>query len=524
MKAAVFFNHEMKSFKHWFLLGVGDTLIPGIDPSGAQEYYNYMSGLWRFQEPMTVGGNGYDLSSTDETLFAFPDRPNDPDGWSMQTAQLSVPLDGRALTTLIDEASMMPGASGTIDFADYFLYDKENKRLDVFNVWPGKIQALKDDFEAMKDGSFDCGGGLEICVEDCVWPGDSNRDLAVTGKDFLTTGILAGYNLTDGIPRGFVSSEWFGFNADDWSASLDGVNAKNADANGSGTINVDDLNTIAENIGRTRPGYIPPNNLLIKEDPQGLRVELEVDTVNLETALLFDKIVNTNISYGDEDENIGAGIHGLSFELRFDTNLVRPFIKLDEIFSTVFQYNFATMANQSREGNELVGDDRIQYAFTNYNGTEINKGGLLANQNLFIRDDAVTRNANGVDTLVIRFFNGCAVDVEGNEVELGAVNDTLIITGLRVDPDLISGTKDIIEEPMMSVYPNPANELLNIGFEEEQTGVIKVFSLSGQVLRTQEVNQSTSLQLDLRSIPEGLQLLQFTDDKGRRSIKSFVKL
>lgn len=525
VRTTVFFNHEMKSFKHWFLLGVGDTLITGIDPTGAQEYYNYMSGLWRFQEPMTRGGNGFNPGSTDETLFAFPDRPNDPAGWSMQTAQLRVPLDGRALTTLINEASMMPGASGIIDFADHFLYDKVHKRLDVFNVWPDRVQAVKADFEAMKNGSFDCGGGLEICIDDCVWPGDANRDLAVTGKDFLLTGILAGYNLTDGIPRGFVSSEWFGFNADDWSASVGDINAKNGDVNGSGVINVEDLNAIAENIGNSRPGYVSPQNLVMKEDPQGLRVELEVDTVNLETALLFDKIVNTNITFGDDNENIGTPIHGLSFDMRFDTNLVRPFVKLDEIFSNVFQYNFATLANQGREGNVLVGDDKIQYAYTNYNGNEITKGGLLANQNLFVRDDAVTRNANGIDTLVIRFFNGCAVDVEGNEVELGAVNDTLIITGLMVDPDLISSTaENIIDQSPITVYPNPATELLNINFEEEQTGVVEIFNVSGQLLSTNNVYNKSQLQIDLKKMPDGLKILQFINADGKRSIDTFVKL
>ena len=258
-------------------------------------------------------------------------------------------------------------------------------------------------------------------MEDCVWPGDVNRDEGVDGKDIITTGVLAGLNITDGTPRGLTSTEWFAFNSDDWGSSLGDLNAKNGDVNGSGMINETDLEGLTDNFGLTRDGYDNRRVLDDLPDPQGLRSVFEVDTVDLATALLFDRIVNTDIFLGDIQDQIGEPLHGISFDMQFDTNLVAPFNRIDDIFSTVFDYGFGAMPNSARVGNELRGDDNIQYGFTNLDGQNSIEGGPLANQNLFIKDLATTANADGVDTLAVRFFNVCAVTASGEEVEIGVV-------------------------------------------------------------------------------------------------------
>ena len=60
-----------------------------IDPTNAQEYYNYMAGTWRDGTPLTVGGTG--LGGTETTNYAFFDEPNNPDGWSMCSE--NIPLE-----------------------------------------------------------------------------------------------------------------------------------------------------------------------------------------------------------------------------------------------------------------------------------------------------------------------------------------------------------------------------------------------------------------------------------------------
>lgn len=524
IRSTVFLSHTMKTFKHWYLLGVGDTLIAGIDPGGGEEYYNYMNGLWRYYEQMTIGGNGYNFGSQDTTKFAFPDIPTDPNGWSMQTAQINLPVDVRALTTLVDDTNVQPGATGTIDFVDHFLYDKVNKKLEVFNVWPGKIESLKSDFEAMKSGTFDCGSGLEICIEDCVWPGDVNRDNGVTGKDFLLAGVFAGNDLTDGVPRGVNSSEWFGFNADDWSAEVQGVNAKNGDVNGNGAINENDLISMEENFGKTRDGFEPEKNLVTIVDPFGIRLEFEVDTVDLLTAQFSDKIVLTDLYLGNMANELANPIYGLSFDMRFDTNLVAPLVRVDDIDTEVFEYGFAEMTNKIREGNELVGDDKIQYAFTNFSGEPSLRGGKLAFQNLLVKDDAKTANLDATDTLVVRFYNVCGVNSEGEPVEIGAFNDTLILTNLLVDTTLMSSTSELeLEQSNLKVYPNPTSDILNVEFEAVQDGNLIIYDLKGRVMTQKEFFGKRVIELNFARFEEGLYILHCIDSNGTTSVKSFIK-
>jgi|GEM_PF-714884 len=525
VRSTVFLNHDMKSFKHFYLLGVGDTLIPGIDPTGPLEHYNNMSGLWRDGEPQTVGGNGYDQGSTEETLFAFPDRP-DLAGWSMETADIPMPLDVRALTTLIDERDVAPGAEGVIDFADHFLYDTERKKLEVFQVWPDKINQLKAEYASILDGSFACSGGIELCEVDCVWPGDANNDNAVTGKDLLFIGVLSGRNITDGISRGVSSTDWFGFNSDEWSTEFMGINAKYSDVNGSGTINETDLFLTSENFGLTRNNYVPPQELLEqKVGNNTLVVKLEVNEVDLSTAELFDRIVETEIHLeGLTDEALGAPLHGLSFDLRFDTNMITPFIILNNDEQDLFQYEFSYLDGGFRDGNELRGDNRIQYAFTNHNGENIIEGGLLEKQNMHVKVDAVTANLDGRDTLIMKFYNVCAFNAAGEEISFGASYDTLIITNMIVDPDVISKVDEVNSEPFQaSLFPNPVTATLHCQLSESLSGKVIIRNLQGVAVAEQEIREQSAFSVQAESLAGGLYIFEIMTKSGARVVKTFVK-
>ena len=527
IRSTVFLSHEMKTYKHFFLFGVGDPIVPGIDPTGVEEHYNYMSGLWRDGVPQTVGGVGYDPASSETTLFAYPDRPDDEEGWSMETAGLPIPQDIRALTTLVDERDVQPGAEGVIDFADYFLYDPSRKKLSLFEVWPEKVEALKREFAEMQTGDFDCSSGLDECTAGCVWPGDANNDLAVTGKVFLFTGIWSGQALTDGIPRTISSTEWFAFNANDWSSSLANVNAKHGDVNGNGAINENDLFAIEENFGLSRDNFTYEEELFTPSAEGSLLVtRYEENEIDLTDAQVFDKIVGFEVALEPRSGSgqLETAFHGLTFDMRFDTNMVTPFVLLSGDENEVFQYGFDFMANSQRNGNELNGDNRVQYAFTNYNGTDVSEGGLLVSQNMWIRDDAVTSNPDGRDTLVISLYNVCAVTSEGAPVEFGALYDTLIITNLRVDPDVISSTTEIVESNSFRLVPNPVGPRLQVSFDQVASGTLRIYDLQGRLMDSEEIAGSHEKLMDTTGLASGLYLMEYVSETGFRASEIFVKV
>jgi hypothetical protein len=84
----IFKKLGMTSFTYYNNGSVGQGNEGMSDPITPFEYYSYMTGSWKDGTPFTVGGSGYNPQSTNYTKFAFPDGPDDPNGWSMCTAEL----------------------------------------------------------------------------------------------------------------------------------------------------------------------------------------------------------------------------------------------------------------------------------------------------------------------------------------------------------------------------------------------------------------------------------------------------
>jgi hypothetical protein len=81
----------MSSFIYYNNGSVGVHPTATHDPSADIEYYRYITGTWRDGTPVTIGGNGYAPNNPNAipTRYALPDPPNNPNGWSMCTANLT---------------------------------------------------------------------------------------------------------------------------------------------------------------------------------------------------------------------------------------------------------------------------------------------------------------------------------------------------------------------------------------------------------------------------------------------------
>ncbi len=93
-----------------------------------------------------------------------------------------------------------------------------------------------------------------IELEDCVWPGDFNGDGIVDVLDLLAWGAAAPKT---GPERNNANNGWIGQSAPSWGAqSPNGVDVKHVDANGSGVIDVEDLDVFALNFGQTHDSAV----------------------------------------------------------------------------------------------------------------------------------------------------------------------------------------------------------------------------------------------------------------------------
>jgi len=78
------------------------------------------------------------------------------------------------------------------------------------------------------------------------------------------------------------------------------------------------------------------------------------------------------------------------------------------------------------------------------------------------------------------------------------------------------------EVPFFSLYPNPANETLNIDLQNEPlNGKIEIRDLSGRVVTTALLTSSHSV-ISVSQLSEGLYFVRMEDGK-KSAVKKFVK-
>ncbi len=97
----------MSSFVYYNNPSVGTPTQPTTDPDLPVEFYRYLTGSWRDGQPFTFGGNGYNPGGV-PTKYALHDDPNNPNGWSMCTANL--PFGDRRTLQASGPFTLLPGA------------------------------------------------------------------------------------------------------------------------------------------------------------------------------------------------------------------------------------------------------------------------------------------------------------------------------------------------------------------------------------------------------------------------------
>jgi 3',5'-cyclic AMP phosphodiesterase CpdA len=78
-----------------------------------------------------------------------------------------------------------------------------------------------------------------------------------------------------------------------------------------------------------------------------------------------------------------------------------------------------------------------------------------------------------------------------------------------------NGIKDAENELEISVYPDPSNGLFNINLGQTVPVKLKVYNLLGECVYQRAEAEASTLQVDMRSQPEGMYFLQLTADQGR---------
>lgn len=119
-------------------------------------------------------------------------------------------------------------------------------------------------------------------------------------------------------------------------------------------------------------------------------------------------------------------------------------------------------------------------------------------------------------------------DIVGNPrrfdrgVDIGAYERQSGGGGLRAE----NGEETLTNNPQTVVYPNPANEVLNINFELStgaEKAEIAIFNTIGQVVYQNTVNaESKAMKIDVRNFEKGLYVIKIVDNQGNTQNQKVV--
>ena len=96
---------------------------------------------------------------------------------------------------------------------------------------------------------------------------------------------------------------------------------------------------------------------------------------------------------------------------------------------------------------------------------------------------------------------------------LGHFEDSLILVKLNLSQLLTSKNEDLENEGGVFVYPNPANEIINVSVNDESVKIKKLtlYSITGEAVLT-ATNRSSSV--NILTLPKGLYILEVITSKG----------
>lgn len=85
-----------------------------------------------------------------------------------------------------------------------------------------------------------------------------------------------------------------------------------------------------------------------------------------------------------------------------------------------------------------------------------------------------------------------------------------------------SASIEEVQEALISVYPNPAAEVININAAEGAVEQIELYGTNGQLVYNQSVNGQSQAQLNVAELPEGFYLVRLALESGKSTTERIV--
>ncbi len=341
------------------------------------------------------------------------------------------------------------------------------------------------------------------CINACVWPGDANYDGLVDNNDLLPIGLAYGNQYFTRFERDI---DWYAHVVEDWPDTLaDGTNYKHIDCDGWGSIDANDTLAILQNFS-----LIHPRSGGMAEQRGGLPM-LHIDMVP--DTLADGETVVAHLILGDS-MNIATSVYGLAFTFNFD-----PLVVDTNEVSIAYSDN-SWLCNNAADHIDIdkpfLGAGQIKTAVTRIDHAMRSGNGEIATVSMKI----TTGNINGKNLayygMQCYISDLTVIDNAGNLLAVDPGLDSAII---EYEP---TGIADISRSSGISIYPNPATNVLNITSSLRNIGQFVITNLLGKTVITGKPENGNHLSVNTSQLAEGVYIIRVLSGKDE-FVGRFVK-
>lgn len=325
-------------------------------------------------------------------------------------------------------------------------------------------------------------GGTEICnFNDCVLPGDANKDGTVNIFDALNIGV--GFNSMGEVRPNAVIDPILQA-AFDWVFNTTTtLNFKHIDCDGNGVVNELDYLAIDQNYQKVE------NKVVTGADENLPAITLKVpDTIRVNPNSP-NITIPINLEIGSIDRPI-ENFYGVALSLDYDAELVK------DIQTTYNENSFVGDGTTilTRQKNDIT-KSQVGIVVTKTDHQGINGNGNIAQVGFVVEHDIIELK---VIPVTIDIGELTVVDPNGEKIRVNITSDAETVI-LILDESFSVSTEEQLTKNQFEVYPNPTTGILNISLGNEldlSEGRVEIFNTLGQKVLTQTIDHQMTLKTE----------------------------
>lgn len=346
------------------------------------------------------------------------------------------------------------------------------------------------------------------CLNDCVYPGDVNRDGVVNSEDLLYIGI--GYG-TQGVARlpEEQGIDWQPHAANSWVNTIDnGLNFKHLDCNGDGIIDNADIEAIVLNYNMNHFMDITTTTNTINTDSLST-INLSLSIQNNAPIELGDTII-ADLILGNPAELID--VYGFSFSIRHNA-------EDNGTGHIIFTPSFVNTDSNTLEIYKNQGSGNIEAALTRTNQITAQGNGTIARISFVMENFLEGKQLSDMLTLSVERFSILNNEGTWNNILINAPDVTASI-------EVISSTEQPQVAQSFTLSPMPANNYCYMQYPQKDVlQNVKIYDVRG-MLQYQEIIKTPApkvLTIPTENLPNGVYLVVIYTTKGITAKRLFVQ-